>query len=449
MLGQLLDRRYRIVQTLGAGSFGKTYIALDIKLFNAMCVVKQLRPFTSNPKTLKVARRLFDSEAQLLHRLGIHDQIPQLLAHFQENRQFYLVQQFIKGRPLTDELTPNKQLSEDYVIDLLQAILQPLAFVHENNVIHRDIKPSNLIRRESDGKIVLIDFGAIKQMRTGVGNAYEKTSMTVIVGTRGYMPSEQASGSPRLSSDIYAVGMIGIQALTGLKPEKLKKDQNTAEIIWRNLVQISPRLADILDKMTRYDFRQRYRSATEALHAVQQLTSSEQMPSTDSDYITQHQIKQQQLPDPTLQAQVALDRSLVNFISVDEQQKLEPLTPVLPPQVVAQKNGVNNGHFLRPFIPVDEQQGEAETLIPQIVVEEQRPESDSLLPQKNSILLLGIGFGTITSLVVMALIYIFFNPVIWALKQPPKLPSQNAVPSTNTPRPKSFKQSSMSNHQDI
>ncbi|BAZ11017.1 serine/threonine kinase [Calothrix sp. NIES-4071] len=85
MLGQLLDGRYKIVQSLGACSFGHTYVALDTKLFYKKCVVKQLKPLTTDPKTLKIAKRLFDSEAQLLHRLGIHDQIPQLQAHFQEN----------------------------------------------------------------------------------------------------------------------------------------------------------------------------------------------------------------------------------------------------------------------------------------------------------------------------------------------------------------------------
>ncbi|WP_242045480.1 MULTISPECIES: protein kinase domain-containing protein [unclassified Calothrix] len=126
MLGQLLDGRYRIIQELGAGGFGQTYIAEDIKLYNTQCVVKLLKPLATDPMTLQVARRLFDSEAQLLHKLGTHDQIPQLLAHFEENQEFYLVQQFIAGHPLSKELTPGKQLSEAYAIALLQNILQPL-----------------------------------------------------------------------------------------------------------------------------------------------------------------------------------------------------------------------------------------------------------------------------------------------------------------------------------
>ena len=273
MLGQLLDGRYRIIQTLGAGGFGQTFIAEDIKLYNTQCVVKQLKPLATDPMTLQVARRLFDSEAQLLHRLGEHDQIPRLLAHFEEQQEFFLVQQLIDGHPLSHELTPGKRLSEGYAIALLQNILQPLSFVHQNNVIHRDIKPPNLIRRKQDGKIVLIDFGAVKQIGTQVVNAQGQTQMTVSIGTPGYMPSEQSRGSPRFSSDIYAVGMIGIQALTGLIPDQLQEDSQTAEILWRHLTAIDPKLADILDKMVRYDFRQRYHSAADALSAVQQLVT--------------------------------------------------------------------------------------------------------------------------------------------------------------------------------
>lgn len=126
--------------------------------------------------------------------------------------------------------------------------LTPLAFVHQKKVIHRDIKPPNLIRRQQDGKIVLIDFGTVKQIAgTQVTNAHGQTVMTVTIGTPGYMPSEQSNGKPRLSSDIYAVGMIGIQALTGLPPEQLPEDPDTAEIIWRRQVQVSPQLAELLD----------------------------------------------------------------------------------------------------------------------------------------------------------------------------------------------------------
>ncbi len=156
------------------------------------------------------------------------------------------------------------------MIRLLKDILEVLAFVHQKGVIHRDLKPSNIMRRESDGKIVLIDFGAVKQVATQIANAQGQTRFTIVIGTHGYMPSEQANGHPTLSSDIYAVGVICIQALTGINPA-FPTDPRTGEIIWRNQTQVSPKLADIIDKMICYDYRQRYQSADEALQALKTL----------------------------------------------------------------------------------------------------------------------------------------------------------------------------------
>ncbi|WP_066424320.1 serine/threonine-protein kinase [Anabaena sp. 4-3] len=346
MLGQLLDGRYKITKVLGAGGFGQTFIAEDTKLYNSLCVVKQLKPMATDPMTLQVARRLFQSEAQLLHKLGNHDQIPQLLAHFEENEEFFLVQQFIDGHPLSDELTPGKRLSEAYTISLLQNILQPLAFVHQNQVIHRDIKPPNLIRRNSDGKVVLIDFGAVKQISTQVVTGEGVTKMTVGIGTAGYMPSEQSRGSPRLSSDVYAVGMIGIQALTGLMPHQLEEDVQTAEIVWRHLVQISPALAEVLDKMVRYDFRQRYQSAVEALASVQQLGSPYAPTQT-----TAHPEHTPTLPvEPSQQQPINVEPTLYSPPpTVPEQYRQEiPQPSVSPaPAVSTQHPNIGLGFYLQ------------------------------------------------------------------------------------------------------
>ncbi|MGI2905729.1 protein kinase domain-containing protein [Tolypothrix sp. VBCCA 56010] len=267
MLGQKLGGRYQIIQHLGQGAFGVTFVAEDMQRpRNPKCVVKQFKPKATDPHTLGEARRLFDQEAEMLETLGKHDQIPCLLAHFEENQEFYLVQEFIEGHDLSEELPKGKQLSEAYAIEILQHILEVLAFVHQHEIIHRDIKPSN-IRRRQDGKIVLIDFGAVKQISTQVVNSQGQTSFTVAIGTPGYMPSEQRSCNPQFSSDVYAVGMIAIQALTGIFPSKLPKDSQ-GEIIWQNQAQVTQQLADILNKMVRYDFRERYHSATDALQAL-------------------------------------------------------------------------------------------------------------------------------------------------------------------------------------
>ncbi|WP_331280966.1 serine/threonine-protein kinase [Fischerella sp. PCC 9605] len=271
IVGQKLGGRYQILQQIGEGGFSVTFLAEDIQRpGNPKCVVKQFKPKATDPYTLQEARRLFNQEAEILENLGKHDQIPRLLAHFEENQEFYLVQEYIEGHDLSKELLPSKKLSEAYVFKLLQDILEVLIFVHQQGVIHRDIKPSNIIRRQ-DGKIVLIDFGAVKQISTQIVNSQGQKHKTVAIGTAGYMPSEQSNGHPDFRSDIYAVGIIGIQALTGIPPLQLSKDTNTGEIIWRNQAQVRQELADILDQMVRYDFRDRYQSAEEALQALRVL----------------------------------------------------------------------------------------------------------------------------------------------------------------------------------
>ncbi|MGH1396195.1 MAG: protein kinase domain-containing protein [Trichormus sp.] len=275
MIGQILGGRYQITAQLGQGGFGITYTAIDTgRPGNPQCIVKQFKPMSVSLYTLTNAKRLFDTEAEKLERLGNHDQIPRLLAFFEENQQFYIVQEYIEGHDLAQELISGQKLSEPIVIQLLQDILEVLNFVHEQKLIHRDLKPSNIRRRKSDGKIVLIDFGAVKEVTTQFVNAQGQTSLTVAIGTHGYIPSEQTNGKPTFQSDIYAVGIIAIQALTGINPYPggFSTDSKTGEIIWRNHAQVSSKLANIIDKMVRYDYRQRYQSVNEVLQAIKTLS---------------------------------------------------------------------------------------------------------------------------------------------------------------------------------
>ena len=284
--GQTIGGHYYIIKLLGQGGFGETYLAQDEHLHDKpQRVVKRLKPPQSNdPSFLQTAKRLFESESQILSKLGHHDRIPQLFAHFEENQEFYLVQELIAGHDLSYELNPSHQMgakgvqfSEDQVIQLLYDILEVLQSVHQQNIIHRDIKPSNLMRRDSDGKIVLIDFGAVKQIGSQLKYS-QGQPQTVPIGTEGYMPSEQENGHPKLCSDIYAVGMTAIQALTGVFPHQLPRDPNTLEVMWREQVSVSPKLADILDKMVRYQWQQRYQSADQALSAIAHLVASSASP---------------------------------------------------------------------------------------------------------------------------------------------------------------------------
>jgi len=267
MVSQLLDGRYQIIEVIETGEFGQTYLAKDTRRpGEPQCFVKHLRPGTSEPKLINTTRRLFEKEAEVLEKLGQHDQIPQLFAYFEEREEFFLVESFVAGNSLSTEIVPGKPLTEEQMIPLLKELLEILVFVHGQGVIHRDIKPANLIRRYSDNKLVLIDFGSVKEIHI----AQRQAPITVRIGTLEYMPIEQFQYNPQLNSDIYALGMIGIQAMTGLPAYDLPKlrdlkNSSRGEIVWRHLTTCSQALADVLDNMVRYDFRERYQSAAEAL----------------------------------------------------------------------------------------------------------------------------------------------------------------------------------------
>ena len=268
-IGQILRSRYRILKILGSGGFGDTYLAEDIDLPNhPKCVVKKLKS-NPNPNVLDVAHRLFESEAQVLYLLGNEsDQIPKLFAHFEEDGEFYLVQEFVDGEDLRQEIYPGKRWTEAEVIQLLEDILKVFTIIQNKDIIHRDIKPANLMRRNKDGKIVVIDFGAVKEIGTLITNNQGQTVPSIVVGTAGYMPSEQATGQPKFCSDIHAIGMLAIYALTGIKPHELPKDPKNGEVIWQNWANVSKRMAHVLNKMVRYHFSHRYQSAFDTIDAL-------------------------------------------------------------------------------------------------------------------------------------------------------------------------------------
>ncbi|MFB2878641.1 protein kinase domain-containing protein [Floridanema aerugineum] len=266
----VVGERYQIIEKIGNGAFGWTYLATDTKKpSNPQCVIKQLKPVITIESVLQDAQKRFETEAKILEKLGQHhDQIPELLAYFKEDQEFFIVQEFIDGNDFKKELENSKQLNEVEVIWLLKNILEILIIIHQQNVIHRDIKPSNLIRRRSDGKFVLIDFGTVKEITSLSADSYGQTIYTEVVGTLGYIAPEQTAGHPDIRSDFYALGITAIQALTGKSPNTFPKDSQTGELVWREGTEVSPKLAEVLDKMVRFDFRDRYQSASEILNAL-------------------------------------------------------------------------------------------------------------------------------------------------------------------------------------
>ena len=274
--GGTLGGRYLIQSVLGEGGFGITYLAQDSQRpGQPSCVIKRLSPARRDPRFLQAAQRLFQSEAQILESLGRHhDRIPQLLAYFEEDQEFFLVQDLIDGHTFSDELSDRVPLSPGVVLDFLVDVLPTLAFIHRHQLIHRDLKPSNLIRRK-DGALVVIDFGAVKHF-SDVNEA-----KTLALGTPGYMAPEQSAGHPRLNSDLYALGMIAIQCLVAKAPSELPVDPETADLVWQPLVQEYhrdyARLEDfirLLSKLVEYNACDRYQSAEEALRAFENFKKS-------------------------------------------------------------------------------------------------------------------------------------------------------------------------------
>ncbi|BAY30794.1 serine/threonine protein kinase [Nostoc carneum NIES-2107] len=281
--GKLLGNRYRVLKLLGEGGFGKTYAAEDTGRFDDACVIKQFFPQVSGTAALTKAAELFKQEAKRLFELGEnHPQIPRLLAYFEQGSSLYLVQEFVQGQTLLAELH-QQAFSEEQIQQLLVDLLPVLQFIHDRNVIHRDIKPENIMRRQKDGKLVLIDFGGAKQV-TQTSLARQATGIYTI----GYAPSEQMAGFASPASDLYALGATCARLLTqslttqdanGNLCDRLY-DAYNAEWLWRERLQekgvtLSDELGQILDKLLKHVARERYQSATQVL---QDLDSQKKIP---------------------------------------------------------------------------------------------------------------------------------------------------------------------------
>ncbi|MEL7511004.1 MAG: SH3 domain-containing protein, partial [Cyanobacteria bacterium J06554_3] len=235
---------------LGDGGFGQTFLVEDTHMpSNRQCVLKQLKPVHDKPELHQMVQDRFQREAAILEKLGeMHDQIPRLHAYFSEADQFYLVEEWVEGLTLTQKVIKDGPLSESAVQSILSNLLPVIGYVHSQRIVHRDIKPDNIILRQQDGKPVLIDFGAVKETMKTIINSGEQSTHSIVVGTPGYMPSEQLSGRPIYASDIYSVGMTAIFLLTGKIPQELSTDPQTGALSWReHAPHLSPGFANFID----------------------------------------------------------------------------------------------------------------------------------------------------------------------------------------------------------
>ena len=267
----MLRNRYLLLKALAQGGFGATFLAQDESLpGEPICVIKQLRPLATAPQVLEMARELFAREAKTLGKVGHHPQVPRLLDYFEDNQQFYLVQEYVNGSTLQEEVKRSGPFSETGVKQFLSEILSILQYIHDRQVIHRDIKPANLIRRAEDGKIVVIDFGAVKDQVTQTTTSQsQQTALTAYaIGTSGFAPPEQIAKRPVYASDIYAVGVTCIYLLSGKYPQDLDYNPLTGEMLWQRKVQVTDHFGEVLRKMLEVSVQRRYQSASEVLRAL-------------------------------------------------------------------------------------------------------------------------------------------------------------------------------------
>lgn len=268
----LVRNRYRVTKSLGQGGFGATFVAIDVSLpGEPICVIKQLRPSNNHEKFLRMARELFEREARTLGKIGNHPQIPRLLDFFEERRNFYLVQEYVSGHTIHQEVKQTGLFKEEKIKDFLIEVLPVISYIHSQQVIHRDIKPANILRRDQDKKLVLIDFGAVKNYvaQVEVQEGVEQASNTQFaVGTSGYAPPEQLAMRPIFSSDLYALGVTCIYLMTGKSPKDIEYNPATGEMMWQKHVQLGKQMTQVLSKMLEVSVRYRYQSVEEVQRAL-------------------------------------------------------------------------------------------------------------------------------------------------------------------------------------
>lgn len=273
----LLNNRYQVLGVLGDGGFGKTFLVEDTQMPSARrCVVKQLKPVSGNPQIYKMVQERFQREAAILEKLGEdHSQIPRLYANFSEADHFYLVEEWIDGETLTQKVQREGILSEGIVREILCGLLPAIAHIHQQQIVHRDVKPDNIILRTADRKPVLIDFGAVKESMGAIANLQGNSSHSIVVGTPGYMPSEQLAGRPVYASDLYSLGMTAIYLLTSKQPQELDTDSLTGEVLWQSCAPtVSPGFVAVLNRAVHMNPQSRFTTAHEMLTAVLTLVSS-------------------------------------------------------------------------------------------------------------------------------------------------------------------------------
>jgi len=279
IVGSIIQGRYQVLSKIKGGALSRTYLVQDMGQPNEpKCILKHYPYNKEIPRLYKTNMRLFLKEAKHLQVLSIHPQIPRLIDYFGITDQgWYLIQELVEGR-LLKNILPMSEYSDNCwgfqdVAQFIYDACEPLQFIHSQKIIHCDLKPNNIIRRASDDRIVLIDFGSaqyIPGFQTNEDASVASLRTKITVSPSGYLAPEQLNGQPHTCSDFYALGIMAIQAWTGLDPARMKKDNHTGEVVWDQYVRIDDpeacrQLVSIISRMVQPDISDRYRHARDLL----------------------------------------------------------------------------------------------------------------------------------------------------------------------------------------
>lgn len=330
MLNQIIYH-YNILKVLGTGKSGTTYLAKDLDAIDSpFYLVKQLTYDNLDPIFLPLIEQSFEVQGTIAHRVGQHSQIPSLAAKFEEDGHKYLVYEYIDGELLSQELTPGSTWSQAQVLSFLIELTEILSFIHSLNYIHQNINLQHIIRRKDNDRLTLVGFSAVRDL----GNTwYPPGYETHNLNDPSYTSYEQDQNVSHFNSDLYAVGTIAIQALTGKFP--IEKDSYTYELKWRDEVTINQKLIEIINRMVRPDYRNRYLSASEVLQDLKSFELT-QLPRKS------HPLKPQLIIGAAITTLLLGFGGVKLFRSANQPQVLSSVTTTKPPTVTT--NGIWNSY---------------------------------------------------------------------------------------------------------
>ncbi|NEQ41712.1 MAG: tetratricopeptide repeat protein [Okeania sp. SIO3I5] len=310
-IGKIVDKRYCFIQPINTSILGQTYLAADThRPGSPQCVVREIRLANFTSENQGIILSLFQAKVENIFSLSQHEGLPNLLAYFEENNNIYLVEDYIVGLFLSEELAGGKSLLEFEVIKILKEILEILVFIHNQGETHGKIKPGNLVRRILDGKLFLVNFGLEREVQRILELNEEPLTSEYPNQNNSdslvYIPLAKNQQEIDKKNDIYALGIVAIQALTGLSPQDLlqqKQVDNTPgiEIPWQNLQVCSLELSDIIDKMVSSQGEQGYESATEVLAELSKISVSSEFDTISKPETIITRLEEKEIPSLLLQ----------------------------------------------------------------------------------------------------------------------------------------------------